>query len=123
MASVTPDASFHVKPHFPPAWIDLYQHLPPELSDLVQKSLSLDENVSHPSFHSVAFNVYSAEGGGDDELDWDELHRVTHVSLSSMLRHLYTFKVDLPVFGVLLKGTRVSLKIGWWEETEDGMVR
>jgi hypothetical protein len=115
-----PEGSLHARLALPPGWRNIYQLLPPELSDLVQKSLAIDDDKEEPCFHGVVINIVPEQVSKN--ANWDELHRITHVSLVSMVRHSHAFEIDLPVFGILLKGSEATIEIGWWEETEDGVV-
>ena len=101
----------------------MVQQLPSELHASILYNLTPKVEGDGPEFFTLVFTILQPQDEENPEaFSWDCLLNLAKPAMASMLRQMHAIRLDLPVFGVLFRGTSAAMHVGWWENGEDHVV-
>lgn len=93
-----------------------------EFSKVLESSASPLVHATEPLFASAVFTSASQISHRREQPSFYALWRYNRLAATSLLRQAHSFHMDIPVFGVLLRGDLVAFHIDWYEEREGVVV-
>ena len=121
LTSLEPRDAMGVTKPWTEAWQQLMSEMTTDLQEVFLRNISPDDCTGQFRFFSTILTSLPVSRDKENP-SWEAVQRISRLSTTTMLRQLQAFQINVPVFGILFLGSKVSVHVDWWEESEANLV-